>query len=774
MSGGKDISCGCPPLPHPPPPLIPAGLSALAPRQWAGYCEYREALLAALPLQPALLGWRARGEADLGVMLLESWAYVLDVVGFYDARSAERAYLQTAPDEVSARRLTELIGHRPRPAMAARVQLALEADGHDPLLLPIGTGFRSGPFDGEPPQVFELVAAHTIWPQRNRFEIAPIREGSFDGVLRFGERRAPAAGALLCVSDGTSHAALRVRAVVPERADDGALYQRVVTDAAGATALSGLIGLPLSSLEVSILRLPMAESALGSATGTPPAGSSVVLLDALYPQLRAGQLALVQLGSVLHAVSITSSVRRSFSIGTAPATATVVATEVQFTPELSWTASDDFLLHGSPFEIGAPTRPAKTALELADLQPNAPLKAPVAPLVDAPMSGEMIAEGAARAGALLPAALQPQGAGLALLAPDSNATEFAQPLLTPVKVYGNVVEAVRGERVGDEVLGSGDASKSSLSLKLKKKPLGWIEDASHPLGRRPQLTVRVDGQPWTWVDSLFGHAPDERIYRLRQDAKGETWVEFGFGRGALPPTGRDNIRAEYRFGAGAAKPPAGGIDQIAVPVRHLKSVRSPLAAHGGADAEGPDELRERAPASALSLGRAVSLADFEAMARGYAGVVNAASAWSWDEQRQRAGVSLWVISDGGDLSTDLRNFLAARALPGLSISVVPAVPAAIGSVQIALCIESGFAADAVLEAARLALFDEDTGFLAAARQRIGIALFRSELSAVLHAVAGVAGVSSIHIDGVAMAEAISPGEGGWFDLEAITHLSVGP
>ena len=773
MNAGKDMSCGCPPLPHPPPPLIPAGLSALASRQWAGYCDYREALLAALPLQPALFGWRARGEQDLGVMLLESFAYVLDVTGFYDARSAERAYLQTAPDDVAARRLTELIGHRPRPAMAARVKLALEADGHDPLNLPVGTGFRSGPFNGQPPQVFELIAARTIWPQRNRFELAPIREVSFDGVLRFAARRAPAAGAILCVSDGTSHAALRVRAVDPERADDGELYQRVVTDAAGDTALSSLVGLPLSSLDVSILRLPMAESSLGNATAAPPAGSSVVLLDALYPQLRAGQVAVVQLGSVLHAVSITSSVRRSFGIGTAPATATVVATEVQFTPALTWSASDDFLLHGSPFEIGAPTRPAKTALELADLQPNAPLKAPVPPLVDAPASGDMIVEGAARAGALLPATLLPQGAGKALLAPGSAATGFDQPLQTPVRLFGNVVEAVRGERVVDEVLGSGNASKPSLSLKLKKKPLGWIEDASHPLGRRPQLTVRVDGQAWTWVDSLFGHTPDERIYRLRLDARGETWVEFGFGRGALPPTGRDNIRAEYRFGAGAAKPPAGGIDQIALPVRGLKSVRSPLAAFGGADAEGPEELRERAPASALTLSRAVSLADFEAMARGYAGIVNAASAWSWDEQRQRAGVKLWVISDGGDPSLELRNYLAARALPGLSISVVAAVPAAIAGLQIALCLAEGHAPDAVLGAARLALFDDATGLLSPVRQRIGAALFRSELAAALHTVAGVASVASIHVDGLPMPHALSPGAGGWFDLEDLTSLSAG-
>ena len=95
-------------------------------------------------------------------MLLEFWAYILDVTGFYDARIAERSYLATAPDAETLARIVRLVGYRPRPAMAARVLLALEADDADPVAVPAGTAFRSEPFDDEPPQVFELLDPATI------------------------------------------------------------------------------------------------------------------------------------------------------------------------------------------------------------------------------------------------------------------------------------------------------------------------------------------------------------------------------------------------------------------------------------------------------------------------------------------------------------------------------------------------------------------------------------------------------------------------------------
>lgn len=770
MSCQEDRSCGCPSTAHPRPPLIPAGLQSLPLRQQAGFPQYRAAMLSAIRGQPALADWRARGSEDLGLMLVEAWAYVLDVTGFYDARSAERSYLATAPDALSARRLSALLGHRMRPAMAARVQLAVEVDGQDALPLPAGTAFRSGPFEGEAPQVFELVLPHTAWPQRNRWTLAPIRENRFDGTLRFVPRRAPPAGAILLVRTPTQAVAVRVIAVDSELADDGASYQRAHLSAVDQAALRALAGSPLDALEVEILRQPMARSALGQAAGT---HSLDLTLDALYPQLRAGTWAALEQGSSLLAVRL-QTVRlghieiTSGSAGSTTASVQVPVSVARLDPPVS--IASGAVLHVSPWTLGAPTRPAKTALALSDLQPLAHLCAPVPALAGAPASGTLIASGTRKRGALLSGQIQILGAGAADLQIDSASADFDEPLQVPVLLHGNVVEAVRGESVRDEILGSGDASRPSLSFRLKKKPLTWVEDAARIDGRRPELVVRVDGVAWDWVETLFGHGPRERVYRLRLDAAGDTWVEFGFGRGAVPGTGVANVRADYRFGAGAAKPPPGSITQIAVPVRGLAVVRGPLPAVGGADAESADSLRTAAPAAALTLGRAVSLADFEALARSYAGVLNASAAWAWDQGRQRACVKLWVIAEGGDPSAALRLWLAARAVADLQIVVVAARKASATQLSISLQVDPRHSLDLARERARAALFDPQQGLLSPRRQRIGAALFRSALSLALHEVAGVQAVRDILIDGLPMPRAIAPGDGCWFDFSQI-HLS---
>src|SRR6266511_3977095 len=82
---------------------IPAGLDAL-PRQLRSFPEVREALLRSLPSKPALEKWRARGQRDLGLMWLEMWAYVSDVLAFYDERVANETYLRTARLKPSLRR----------------------------------------------------------------------------------------------------------------------------------------------------------------------------------------------------------------------------------------------------------------------------------------------------------------------------------------------------------------------------------------------------------------------------------------------------------------------------------------------------------------------------------------------------------------------------------------------------------------------------------------------------------------------------------------------
>src|SRR4029077_1227567 len=128
-------NCPCDVAVFPPALVIPPSLAALR-RQIATLPDYRQALLAALPSYVPLSDWRARDNSDFGLMLLEMWAALADMVSFYDEVIADELYLRTAVRRPSVRKLTGLLGYVPRPASSASVTLAGIADGRGFVVVP--------------------------------------------------------------------------------------------------------------------------------------------------------------------------------------------------------------------------------------------------------------------------------------------------------------------------------------------------------------------------------------------------------------------------------------------------------------------------------------------------------------------------------------------------------------------------------------------------------------------------------------------------------------
>jgi predicted phage baseplate assembly protein len=283
----------------------------------------------------------------------------------------------------------------------------------------------------------------------------------------------------------------------------------------------------------------------------------------------------------------------------------------------------------------------------------------------------------------------------------------------------------------------------------------------------PQITLRVDGIEWRHVDRFYGLGPADQVYRIEMAPDGTATVVGGDGlSGRRFPSGLRNIVASYRHGAGAAKPPPGSITQFARAAAGLSRVSQPLEAWGGADAETATEIRTLAPTGALTLGRAVSLADFEAMIRSSSGVLNASVAYSWDQGLQTAVVTAWIIADSGDPSATLAGWLAARAVPGLAIRIGLATRIEVPVFDVSVTVAPDHAPDTVRAGVRLALFDPVTGFLAPRNVPIAAPLFRSHLIAAIHAVPGVAAVLSITLAAGPMPKALLPGAGAWFDFLA--------
>ena len=757
------VCCSCDLFEHPPKPNIPPGLTDL-PRQAVGFPEYRRAMLAAIRKHHALGAWRARGAGDLGVMLLEMWAYVLDVTGFYDAQIADASYLPTVDELAAARRLAALIGYLPRPPIAARSVLAVLADGTEPVTLPRATAFRSEAFADEPPQIFETLAPFTIHPQHNRWELAPIRDAAFDGtlLLRPGDG-APTRGAAVALLVGGEpvHAGY-VTAVATWQGPDQERYLRVTLD----QPPSALTGADLADVELRLLGLTAALSPFDDGVSNPDTGS-IFTLDALYPQIQANAPVAVETDGMLRAAAVECATRRDvdFAAAAAAEPVKIPQTEVTLDRDLDIDPEEPFRLHFHAIRLGRPTRAALTEMTFDHLRGSRPLLAPVA-LADTGSPGRFIARGARERGALMTGSVAVSGDGGGTFSPTDSDASFPAALSAPVAIHGNVIDVVRGESVFDEILGSADAATAFQSFTLKKAPLTWIEEPGAPNGRRPLLDVRVDGILWRRVETLYRAGPDDRVFLVREDADGKTRIVFGDGnRGARPSSGVDNVRADYRFGAGAAKPPPGAVRQPARPVKGLARALSPVPFESGGDAADPSEIRSAAPRSALTLGRVVSNQDFEAVARAAAGVLNAAVGWGWDTRRQRALVKVWIVVDQGDPSDDLATSLKAQAAPGTEV-VVTLATAKVRALTADIDVDPSWPDAETKAAAHAALFDAKDGLLSPARVPIGGVIFRSVITERLHAVPGIAAVRALRIEGAAMGWAISPGEGCYFDFSA--------
>lgn len=192
-----------------------------------------------------------------------------------------------------------------------------------------------------------------------------------------------------------------------------------------------------------------------------------------------------------------------------------------------------------------------------------------------------------------------------------------------VVVHLNVALATHGETVS-QILGAGDASRPFQRFELKRLPLTY-RSAGTESGAHSELSVRVGKVEWRERDSLYGAARDDRAYTLSTDEQGRVWLQFGDGvRGARLPSGLNNLRASYRQGLGqSGNVPADRLSQLMSRPLGLKSVSNPLPAQGGTDPEPADQARRSMPLGTRTLGRAVSLLDYEDFALAFTGIAKA-------------------------------------------------------------------------------------------------------------------------------------------------------
>jgi len=747
------------------------GLSAISYRV-GDFNSFREALLQALAGETQLTAWRPNAVTDLALQMIEWWAYLGDILTFYNERIANESYLGTATQAQSVRSLIALLGYRPRPGIAATGTVAALVSGKNGFTIPGAFSIDSKPGPGQSPQTFELSAdtpvtpsgsvpalppQYLLWPATNQFLIdgASAQVSAGDSLLLASSNPVtpPIAPALLSVTSTT---------VITTPANTKQTQVTFTT--------AGSLPAPMPASALSIQRSSLSVP-LWTANGAAISGTTV------------------QLASVARSIQPGSLV-----VFSAPNISPILAT-VESAIDVLWYLNPDAGSDPSqaPKPPTVPIGVLHTQLTVT-AAPSSPNGVTVlfgwrnlGSLIDQPATSF---DGSTPLNAVAPGVFPSgDGTGTPILIEDALGNGVAAigtpssdqaslkisglpstpPALTPpLNVLYNLLAVSRGKTVGSEILGSGNAAIAGQSFVLAKSPVTYLANGA---GYLSTVSVWVNGRQWKEVASFYNQAPDAEVYVTSEDDQQQTHVTFGDGvNGARLPTGTNNITARYRYGSGASSPGAGQLTVISKPFPNVSSIRNPAPVGGGADPDPPDQIKTYAPRSVLTFGRAVSADDYEVIAAQAPGVTRAKSYWSWSGDEQRAVVAVYVGDDQAAL-TSAQSALAASSDPNKHVAVLAAtaIPTAL---LLLVLVDPAYVPDDVKASVRSALLDPEDGLFATGRPGIGEAVFNSQIFQACLSVAGARSVSVFLFvsvrNGAVKLEKKSrhdPGEGAFFDLQ---------
>lgn len=277
-------------------------------------------------------------------------------------------------------------------------------------------------------------------------------------------------------------------------------------------------------------------------------------------------------------------------------------------------------------------------------------------------------------------------------------------------------------------------------------------------------TIRaiIGGDLWTAVGHFQETDPDSRHFILETDGLDRSSLLFGDGRRGRIPEAGAQIAVEFLETLGAGGNIGRGlVTEIVTPVTRngitiALDVTNTIPATGGADRESMDFARAQAPAELTTLWKAVTKADYKALAEGFPGVAKAQVLDVNDCRNIRYyQVNMAVAPHGGGLPSpllmgELQAFLEARKVITIEINLFdPAYrPIAIDAEVF------GFAGEdlpLLRGRAETALRE----FLAFERVTFGMSVYFSDLVALLD---GVSGVSHVRIREPRADVVLRPGE----------------
>ena len=263
-----------------------------------------------------------------------------------------------------------------------------------------------------------------------------------------------------------------------------------------------------------------------------------------------------------------------------------------------------------------------------------------------------------------------------------------------VIIRGNCLKFGHGETQPPTLLGSGDATENNQVFIIKKDNISFIADSHLVWGVRADIEIIVDGRRYEQVSTFDQSGPGDAHYTITLIENGHLKITFGDGKQARRlPSGYNNVSMTYRIGSGSLgnNVVRNSLNTLVKSDIRTISVRQPFATSGGQDAESPQQIRENAPRHLQSLGRAISLSDFEHIAETTSGIWHA-KAFQNNVVGRRQSVSIVVVPANdaplGQLRDTLSSRLNAVSSPSIDFTIHRFYPVAL-MLSMSIRVDSG-------------------------------------------------------------------------------------
>jgi hypothetical protein len=170
-------------------------------------------------------------------------------------------------------------------------------------------------------------------------------------------------------------------------------------------------------------------------------------------------------------------------------------------------------------------------------------------------------------------------------------------------------------------------------------------------------TLNARTGTWTPAQDLLESGEADQVFVVEIESNGAATLRFGDNLNGRTPDAGTSFAADYRIGSGTAgNVGADSLVFLAAADSHIKSGRNPLPAAGGVDPETNDQIRRRAPQAFLSQERAVTMADYEAVAETNPSVDQAKASLRWTGSWYTVFIAV-EPKTGGSLNPALRRTL---------------------------------------------------------------------------------------------------------------------